>query len=344
MKILRRKLILSLIALATIIVCLTSTTYAWFAKNDVAYISLFEIEIENYDGLLVSVDGKSYSSRIQNDELKRAIIAKKEGLEYNDPLLTEAYIKNEFEKFRFADVTTNDLINFKEVDSKNHSDGFYEFKDASQYHYVKFDLYFQVDTGGSNKINNYDLMFVNEEVVDMVDAEISYIKSGIVSTKATTEFSVLENNELKTYNANDEISFDPADAMRLGLINKDTEGIFVYEPNQGYSSYALENGSGIYNPDSNLAFKYLNAYSKYGLKPLTKNESDKFDYEATYKSFSDDVVLGSFEINNGEYNTIKLEVSIWLEGFDGDYISGASMNPVRCYFSFYKKLKEQEVN
>ena len=344
MKVLRRKLILSIIAALVIVMCLTSTTFAWFAKNRDAYVENFELEIEDYDGIWISVDGKRYGQSITSAELKQAVIAKKDGVDYHDESLTTEYVNSEFAKLRFSDVTTTDLVNFKTVNPESQTDGFYNFKPASKYHYVQFDLYFAIEPYGSGTAE-YDLAFVNKNVVDVVESDLPSITSGEVKSKSITSFDVLDltNGSTIQYSYGNELKFDPANAMRISLVNKEQEMVNVFEPNMGISSYALKDGEGIFNPKANLAYQYLNAYAKYTLPALEAKDDDIYDYKTTHKSFDDNVVLGTFKNTNGEYNTVKLEMSIWLEGYDGDYIAGASLKPIRCYLSFYKKEKVEEV-
>ena len=74
----KRKLILSLLLLALTIITATSTTYAWFSKNRNAWVDDFELQIENVEGMLISVDGKNFSSSISNEELIKVA----EGIKY----------------------------------------------------------------------------------------------------------------------------------------------------------------------------------------------------------------------------------------------------------------------
>ena len=340
MKYIRRKLTLSIVALAVIIMCLTSTTFAWFAKNREAYIDNFELEIEDYDGLWISVDGIHYGQNITSAELKRAVIAKKDGKDYLDESLTTDYVNSEFQKLRFSDVTTTDLVNFKTVNPVSQTDGLYNFMEASKYHYVQFDCYFMLEPYGLGTAE-YELKFVNKDVVNDLESDLPSITSGEVVTKSVTSFEVLnlENGSTIKYSYGNELKFNPANAMRVAVVNKTEELVNVFEPNMGDSSYALKDGEGIHNPKANMAYQYLNAYAKYDLPVLEAKDTDVYSYKDTHKSFNDDVILGNFKNVNGEYNIIKLEFSIWLEGYDGDYIAGASLKPIRCYLSFYKKEK-----
>ena len=69
----RRKLILSSISLATTLVCLTGTTFAWFSTNQATYTDSTDFNMASYDNLQISLDGKTYYSHITKDILKSYI-------------------------------------------------------------------------------------------------------------------------------------------------------------------------------------------------------------------------------------------------------------------------------
>ena len=97
----RRKLILSVLMLVMTFACLTSTTYAWFARNREAWTEDFQLDIENYDGLLISIDGKNFGASIDNKELKKAVVAKINNIdiladnESDNKVLTDDFINQE---------------------------------------------------------------------------------------------------------------------------------------------------------------------------------------------------------------------------------------------------------
>ena len=331
----RRKLILSIFSVVVVFACAVTTTYAWFARNKEAWIDEFELEFQEYDGVYISVDGVNFTSNIDKKTLTKAIVAKKNNVSVTDPLLTPEFVQSEAKKIKFADITTNNLVDYKTVDINKQTNGYYDLKDASKYSYVSFDLYFKVEHFSNYEPNEkFNLRFVNDKYIEENGEAVvtkSYIKSNDVKTRAIHEF----DTSSKHYEKNEEITLNPADAMRLGV--KTDEILEVYEPNAGKSSYALEGGEGIYDPLNNMALQYGNSYAKYQVKPLSKTADDKFDYEKTHKDFNDDVVLGVFTPTNGEYNIIKVEFSLWLEGFDGDYIAGSNYSNIHTYLSFYKE-------
>lgn len=331
----RRKLILSIFSVLVVFACAFTTTYAWFARNKEAWIDDFELEFQEYDGVYISVDGVNFSSNISRQALTKAIVAKKNNVNYNDSLLTDEFIANEVQKIKFADITTNDLNNFKTVDQIHQTNGYFDMKEASKYSYISFDLYFKIEHFSNYEpTTKFNLRFVNDNYINETSESVvskSYIKTNDVTTRAIHSFDTLD----KHYDRNESITFNPADSIRLGVKNNDD--VYVYEPNMGKSSYALDGGEGVYDPKNNVAIQYANSYSKYKVKPLYKTIDDKFDYEKTHKDFNDDVILGVFTPTDGEYNIIKLEFFIWLEGFDGDFIAGSNYSPIHTYLSFYKE-------
>jgi len=68
-----RKLIMGLAATCATAVCLTSTTYAWFAKNANAWTEEFTIRLHTEEGLEISVDGINYYDTITKSQLTKAI-------------------------------------------------------------------------------------------------------------------------------------------------------------------------------------------------------------------------------------------------------------------------------
>ncbi|MGM9970111.1 MAG: hypothetical protein ACI35S_06925 [Anaeroplasma sp.] len=343
----KRKLILSIFSAALTMVCLTSTTYAWFARNSEAWTDEFDFEIENYDGLLISIDGENYRSSIDNDLLKKAIVAKANNINIledsksNNSVLTNEYINTEFNKLRLKDVTTNNVVDFKTIDPYNGTNGYFNIVNANNYDYISFDLYFRVNP---NKIadKSYDLTFVSNKYNETSDSNVpvSYIKAPDTLATIQSEFSVGDT----TYHSLDKIAVNLKNAMRIGVVfdesieaNKNFE---IYEPYMGYGSYAIKNNTNeLYSPNSNIMLQYLNTYGKYDLEPLDDVIiDDKSIYTNTQKDFENEVSFAVFNpISDTAYNDVKITVAIWLEGYDSDYISTVDLTDLSFYLSFCKK-------
>ena len=80
-----RKLILSVASLTATAVCLTSTTYAWFAKNANAWTEEFDINIHTFEGLQISIDGENYYDSVSYEQMLKAVALSRYNLENDTP-------------------------------------------------------------------------------------------------------------------------------------------------------------------------------------------------------------------------------------------------------------------
>ncbi len=304
-------------SIAMTITCLTTTTYAWFARNKEAWTEDVDIEIENYGSLLISIDNTNFRASIDKDDLKRAIVAKAYNLDINSVSKEEA--KTKFKEMKFKDVTTKDLVSFNTINEKSKTDGYYDFIEAKPTSYYSFDLYFMIDAHGP-KTESFDLTFVSSKQdnnsLEEPNPLLSYIKSIPTKARVHSGFSVGD----KSFNAGDAIEVDLKNAARIGVIHDSTsEGRTIYEPYLGLGSYAIEGEDGnSYDPKLNYMLRHLEAYGG-GLRPLPKEDSEI--YKNTQKNFDGNVSFGRFTPVNNEYNKLKITVCIWLEGYDSDYLS-----------------------
>lgn len=328
----KRKLILSIFMLAVTVITLCSTTYAWFSSNVEAWFDDFEIEIKNVDGLLASIDGENYYSEIDNDKLKKAVVAKFEGLDIieNEETLTKDYVNEKFSKMGLSPVSTSNLVDYITVDNlSTKSNGYYQPRQADKYSYLAFDLYIKVQTSKNQANKNYDISFVSSKD----ESRIPEIESQNASVKVNNVVNTID----KTYNPGDIIDVNPKNAMRIGVIHSDKTTKTIYEPYIGLGSYALkDNTLDIYNPDKNAMFTYFNNSHSTKLDAL----EDLDIYKNTIKNFDNDISFGTCIPNetNTDYEPIKLTICIWMEGYDADYFIGIDNEIASLYLSF--KMKE----
>ena len=328
MRKLRKKLILSLIMLVLTVITVTSTTLAWFANNQNAWVEDFDLEIEKLEGLLISVDGKNFYSSVSNEDLVKAIVAKKTNKKIEELDMDE--VKSEIEKIRLSSVTTKDLENFYTIDSLNVVDNYYGLKAASNYTYIEFDLYFRAVID-ENKVEG--------EVRTLSFASDSYIKSQAKAVKLVNEL----RSKGVVYKSGESIAVNPADAIRVGVsVANDENTKLIYEPNLGLGSYAIEGVSPSdedydinYDPNENAMLTYFNNLNEHKLAPL--KAVDKLFYQGT-KNFTDGTIISNFKTNDTVtgFEDLKLTVSIWLEGYDADYFIGIDMKNIKMYLNFSK--------
>ncbi len=358
----RKKLILLVVMFGATIVTLTSTTFAWFATNRNAWLEKFELNIESPKSLLISSDGENFGTTVTASQLRKAIGKRLLG-DAED--VTEAKINEEFEKIALRSVTSIDLKDFRTVSNKdiiteyddNHkiTGQYYDLIPATKYDFLQFDLWFRIDTASADK--DYDLQFVDDDYANNA-SEGEYTEGSKIEGRENDVYlynglytTGLEDTRTGTrrdgtsytkgeYIAGDTIKVDTTDALRLGVLHDDGVTSSIFEPSIGLGSYAIDGQTEAnYNPSKNAMFTYFNNIHEARLKPIKGSEELVNKYKNTYKSLGEAVSFGVFARENGQYNDIKLTVSLWLEGMDADYISGVYDRSVSMFLNFCIKEK-----
>ena len=328
---LRNKLLLSIWMLVATTITLASTTYAWFASNKEVGLDDFDLELETQQNMLVSIDGVNFSSRITNEELKRGIVAKYNGIDVKDV--------NDISSFDniHLQCVTYDGTTFKKITDKVDSNKNYilEETSVSSGMFISFDLWFQY-TSFKNDSSSYYVTFVGDSYSDN-NVSGSYLNGSKNDVKLYNKLTTIDKN----YNSGDVITINTGDALRLGVSTNESENL-IFEPNDGLSSYAIS-GETIpkYNPAYNTMLTYFNNINLGNLAPISENVDV---YKNTIKNFNSDTKLGVFTKNDDNvYNTVKITISVWLEGMDGDYIIGCTNTSLSMLLNFcVKKYEEVE--
>ena len=335
-KVIVRKLILGIVSLSLTVVCLVSTTFAWFAKNQNAWIKDFDIDLTGVEGLQLSLDGENFSQDILSDTLKDYLVKDRtDNRKFDDlkfgctSIIQEnGLIKKENNQILFGydevykDNTTNEYKH-KTTDAKANEDkGF-----------IKFDLYVRAKASYEDKLS-YDLIMTDK----------TEIKSELVPVKLSNKLTTRKwdneeyTNEYKEYSSGDTVNVDISNAVRLGIYNVDEDAngaltqyndFNIYEMTNKYDlgSTAIEGSTdAIHDKTKNAMFTYYNNYfTKY---PFDKAATNGEAFVTKDKTGLLDTIFGSFNYNpnKAEYNKVKLEVYIWLEGWDADYFVGVPEN------------------
>lgn len=317
----RRKLLLSMIMLALTVITLSSTTYAWFVKNREAWTDEFDLDIDSSEGLLISADGINFSQDISLEDLTAAI-ERKTGVDYTDIEYQGITLKHTADKKISFDSSGNPEFQ-KDALTQTANPEYYThtMTAASASEYIAFDLWVKVlSTGNQHPEFNLRLQ------------ENSYIRSEAVDIELQNSLTTPQ----KEYDSGDIITVNPADAMRLGVVVEEPAGertMKVFEPNAGLGSAAIEGREDqIYNKNLNAMYTYYNKTHPFSKFTEAALDGEGFD---TARSF-DEVSLGRFTYAEeaGDYNTIKLTVCVWLEGWDADYFMGIPSGKVKVKLGF----------
>ena len=355
---LTRKLILSVSALACTAVCLSSTTYAWFAKNKIAWTDEFQIRLYTEEGLQISVDGENYFDSITKAQLTKALAVERYNAANPDNTKTYATISDEEvtawgttslspvspdSNWNFWGFNTTDNLEDnqdKYFDSVNKLYVPVNLTEANKTKsYLKFDLYFRAIPSSKSPKERYNLVFADQATAEGMG--VTRITGQPSTVKLYNKLNVLESKDTREnpetrglYKALDEITINPADAMRIAVIG-DNNSTTVYEPNEGLGSTAYEGAAeGLNDPQTNPMVTYFNnTHSKGNLK-LLHNISDKVE---TKKNFEDKISFGTFvKKDDGTYNNLKATFYIWLDGYDADYLEGVNTDSISFFLNFTK--------
>ena len=315
MKYIKRKLILSVFMLLVTVLTLSSTTYAWFVKNREAWLDEFNLDIENTEGLLISTDGINFSQDISKEQIIAAIEAKTNKL-YTDLSfdgVTLSHTQDENIEFKNGNPVflKDSLTLIENTDYYSHS-----LIECDSSDYIAFDLYFRVITTGAQH-KDYTLRLNQSSYIEASDIDLT-----------------LQNNlntKDKTYSSGETLTINPKNAMRLGVMYNDN--MAIYEPNLGLGSAAIE-GSLIdeHNKDLNAMYTYYN--STHPLSKFTTAAIDGKGFETIREFGNEEYGVFTYSNDQNTYNTIKLSIFVWLEGWDADYLMGVPVTNIKIKLGF----------
>lgn len=353
---LRRKLFLSLIMLSFTAITLVSTTLAWFAANRETTFEDFNIGLEGYDGIQISIDGENFYAKLTAEDVKTAISAKLASIDVLEdsksqtPRLTESFVNTTFNEISLKPIALNSLnwnslvnpnTSFKSLNSESITDGYFDLKDSEQQDYVSFNVWFRIaNTGEANK--NYELCFTT--------SEDNLINSGIKATSITsssyktTVNTAFECNGVK-YLSGHQFEINPVSSMRLGAIINDGEDYSLIEPSIGTASVPVKDSiEDRFNPANNFMYQYFNAYAPADLLPISDETVIKYNTEDMKNDFNSPLARFVANEDKTKYQDIKVSFAIWQEAYDSDYIPGsqAALEDITIALGF--KMREVMAN
>ncbi len=316
----KRKLVLSIFMLVITIITLTSTTYAWFTRNQEAWIDEFELDIEATEGLWISTNNVDFSQDIGIEELKQAIQLKT-GVDYSKIRYDGVTLKhNQNQKIMFNE-NGDALFEKDDLEAIPNTDRFSHIMvDAESKDYISFDLYFKVVTTGNSKAK-YRLKLKDSSYVTGVETTVN------LKNKLSTQE--------KEYTSGEDIIVNPQNAMRVGFSYEENSEykLNVYEPHLGLGSSAIEGSSDPnHDKEKNAMFTHYN--NTHPLSPFSKAAIDGEGFE-TASSFSEGV-LGNFNYDEEkqEFSVLKITVYTWLEGWDADFFAGVPATKIKIKLGF----------
>lgn len=298
-----RKIIISSFSVVFLASTLVTSTYAYVVIGRNADVREFNFNIENTTGLLLSLDGKNFSSGLTSKMLTSVIAP--DG-NYDELKFTGVTPKSEN---GLVLTDTNNLLFVKDnVNNNEHS-----YIDATKnIDYISFDLYFKIINSNNN--DSFNLYITNN----------SYIKGTLENVLLSNKLSTLEND----YKSGDEISVNSQNAMRLAisLIENDSiNNTNYYEITDEFDlgSSAVENGTDKHDKNKNAMYTYYN--NCFPLYPFTSAAEDNESFNTKNQFMNDDndyISQFSYDDSINDYNIVHSKIYLWLEGWDSDYFMG----------------------
>lgn len=364
---LSKKLYISLFSLLLLVVVAGTATFAWFKLNTNAWFDDLELKANAENGIKISVDGKNFKSNLTEEDLKVAILAKVYGysvgyidgeiyytkmnskgtLEY----LPVGNYKEDFERIIVLEpLTSNNGHTFKDLYGRS--------KGLDTGEYVNLDIYFKGDDNSartvyfSNSEKYYDDYVVPKTEIVVKDEEtISFPNnlSGSFSTYNPQTGEIFKYE--KSLNNQPEFEFRTLASNAARFSVRATSGEVVeenyriYEINEGIGSYATDfnenyyvGASGAkYDAKKNAAFTYYNNVRGFETGQYIEEISFE-DVPNTFKAF--DTVEGATVVRLDESNDYgqtgkaKINMNIWIEGWDADCIDSIWDQSIQVKFAF----------
>ncbi len=365
-----RKLVMLFVAITTLALTAVTFTYSWLSINISTYVTDLNINVSIGQGLKISADNATFSDTISQNDIKRALVAKKENLTFD-------------EFGNFIDINNRTVVyDNKTVDTKfreillkpvTTSDGnvFYRDKlnlvevNASDSIYAEFDLYFKCIDPLEEGQAELPVFFSSSDYMFNGDGS-PLKKTSITSTDFRTSTDPTNVaylfDSLTTYSGrgkpvviskgSNELTLNAANAVRFSATND--EETRIYEPSIGLGSYASELDSTKYEDSmyldasaldstKNASFTYVNNMQK---ESNQLNALSIDNVPRTIKSF--DYYEAGKLISFTKYAEVKkVTFKIWIEGWDADCFDAIIGKQINVSLSFttnrsglYESLKK----
>lgn len=344
-----RKISLIVVTAFALLTILSTSTFAWLQLNKDVWVEGMGINVTAGDNINVSIDGINFTQDISSQQIKRAIVAKYQGLSFDDAgylldesrnRLGDAAVDEYYSEIKLKPVTSTDglsmydkygnLVKVKELNNRKEEGWFFEF-----------DLYLKTTTtegmGQHVPVYIYDS---NEKTLEngakvlptkitSEPEDISLHNNVSIFDKTTGALQTLDPTVVNklTVRAADAIRFSTSATNQVAEESSVLTKIF--EPNEGLGSYATDYTSENYLTGASTAFmaKYdvgKNASYTYSVnRGFSEVKALKYeDMPKAITNLSDRENRRICSLSKGDGYTSKVTFRFWLEGNDADCIDG----------------------
>lgn len=350
-----KKVFLSITALLLVVVTMASTTFAWMTINSEAWVEGMNFTATGGEGFTISIDGKRFKSQLTKEDISKAVAAKILGYDFSESgdlvdnsgrVLESSEINKVVSSIMLSPLTSITEATVP-LSLRNLSN---QKADAKDRNFFEFDIYFKkvnISEGASSVSVYFNGEERYSEGTKVPLTSITSKKEYVTLKRSLTciERPIDEDGSKTDYSSGEKIAIYSSNAMRLGLVQGNTEMIIELTNEYDLGSYATDfdkaNSSDenkevldrLYNADHNAMYTYYN---------LLKNDSlEKLSFEKLpknyYTSLLDDQGVNQIlvcELKGNE--AIKVTFKLWLEGWDADCFDGIG-EQISVQLSFVQK-------
>ncbi len=361
MKHLIRKMNLSIITCFLVLVVTATTTYAWTGILSYSSVEAFDVGLlqqqqSNYS-LQISLDGINFNDYLKMVDLKRSILIK---MGYDVSGVSDETVEDTFNNVRLNPVTTKrtgaNLGKFVTLEDITTKDFVYDTWTETEYAksaYFDFDIYLSFEcilNDPSEADLNYNHNVYLSNVKNMITGSTRSV--GLANPYTFSDYFPGENITSANVNVTSasRLAVTKYAAVERGNPTLSTQPLETYIFQGGSSEPTFNNGvysfGGIMNENNNIAFTEYNTIhtdkqvSVYFLNEILNSRKDAAGFEDAI-AIGDYDAEGKWIIDNSDgLNTktmIKLNVKLWMEGFDGDCFEVIAGMPVALRLMFSTK-------
>lgn len=370
MKQIIRKMYLSILTSILVLVVSVTTTYAWagilsYSSTEQFVINLDKVEHSDFS-ILISLDGKNFSEGINMTDLKRAIL---ENMDVDCSRLSDGTVQDLFNKIVLNPVSMqtrgNKMGPFVCLEDITRTSGFSYGAVTSESNlakksYFNFDLYLTFDYTGSNENISDEVLSSNQSVLlSSASSLVEGQTKGIQLSQPYRFQDYFNQEEIKVTHVNvssaARVALTKYEVVERGHPEAATtvSDLIIYQggtatPTKQNDVYSF---GGIMDGQNNLAFTEYNNINALKISEQTLNEFHQNRCDET--GFEDAIAFS--DLSDGHWfigqqdglNTktmMKLNVKMWIEGFDGDCFNvlGHSKITLNLVFSTKEQTDDEK--
>lgn len=364
MKTIIRKMWLSIITATLVLIVSVATTYAWTGFLSFSTIEKFNVSLKGEEQsdytILISTDGIHFSDELNTLELKKAILTNMGYQDLND----NKTIEDTFSKIVLNAVSMQrnnqnigPFVSLSEITKPDFKySNVIQESDEVKKSYFNFDLYLTFDYSGAAE-NMTDAVLNAGQVIYLADIP-NLVTGSVRTSQLSNPYSFqdyFEGEIFKKTTVNSassaRVSISKYELMKRGEPDS-TKQITETQIYQGGTALpTLDEGvysfGGIMEDANNIAFREYNTINRkepISIELLNEFRKNRFNSNGMEDAIAiDETREGQWLVDVDEgLNTktmVKLNVKMWIEGFDADCFEVISGLPVCLNLTFATKKK-----